>query len=417
MLVARWMGSAAYGVMGILSAVNSTVLNFVDLRLNDVMAKLYFGKEPPEGTSTESFRASLIQSSLVCYGILSLAFLVIGFAVTYAFSRFFTATEIRLQWALASALGTSITYFVNPIGYMLRLAGRFYLLGWQVMAGGLISSGIMVSCVFLSKDLDGYYAGYLCSNLVGAGIAIAVSLTVWIRIDGLPVLSRLDLSALRWIKEHSGLLFWGNLMGYTKLGHRAADVLLVGLFCDDRLTGLYKLARTLTDRLYILFDALNQVYFPSLLGALAKGQTEAFRRQARRLLLGAAGLTLAFLAGELLLLPFFSEAVLKGKFQGVEPAIMVLTLPFFLQTGLYIWTWPLVLQHNLADRFTLYSGIALLIQYAFSISVFKSSQSLWAFTGGYLAFYVMLYLLVGAFLLRKFPEYLPFRRSAERVPV
>ena len=41
----------------------------------------------------------------------------------------------------------------------------------------------------------------------------------------------------------------GNLLGYVKLLHRSADVLLVAAFCGDRGTGIYKLARSITDAL------------------------------------------------------------------------------------------------------------------------------------------------------------------------
>lgn len=408
MLVARWMGSEAYGVMGVLAAVNSTALNFVDLRLGDVMAKLYFRKEPPEGSTVEAFRASLIQTSLLCYGTLAAGFLAIGFFANWLCAGLFTATEVSPRWALASALGTSITYFINPVGSMLRLSGRFYLLGTQSMAAGVVSSGIMVACVAASRDLDGYFRGFLLSNLAGAAICLAVALTVWIRVERLPVLSRLDLSALRLIRGQSRFLFWGNLLGYVKLGHRAADVLLVGWFCDDRVTGLYKLARTLTDKLYMLFDALNQVHFPNLLRALTEGRLPDFRRLARKLCLMALGLTALFLAGEAALLPFFAEHVLQGRFPGVEGAIMVLTVPFFLVTGMYIWLWPLVLHHNHANRFTYFSGIALVIQYASSLLAFRAFHSLWAFTTAYVAYYLAMVGLTWLFLRRVHPGESPF---------
>jgi O-antigen/teichoic acid export membrane protein len=416
MLTARWLGAGAYGVMGVISAINATVLNFVDLRLNDVMAKLYYDKEGATGTELARRRASLIQSSLICYGALAVAFFAIGILANAFLPRFFTSVPVRSNWILASAAGTSITYFVNPIGYMQRLTGRFRLLAAQALIGSVISSGLMVLCVWLHKDLDGYYLGFLISNLVGACLAVGIALYDWIKLDHLPLLRGLDLSALARFRKHSGFLFWGNLLGYVKLGHRSADILLVGYFCDDRVTGLYKFARTLTDKFYMLFDAMNQVYFPTFMQMLGQGSVASYRRLAGRIFVTVLLFTAATLALEAVGLPYFSQWVLKGKFAGVEPIIETLTIPFFFVTGMYIWMWPIVLHHGWAGRYTLYNAIALCIQYGVGIAGFRIFSGLLPFTLGYVGNYVVLMGLTFGMIYHRFPEAIPLLERKKQRP-
>lgn len=407
MLVARWVGAEGYGVVGIIAAVNTGVLCLWDVRLNDVMARLYFDKDIPEGSDPVRFRTSIIQSSLLCYGAMALVFLAAGIAANLLLARLFTTAGVKVSWAVASAAAVSLTYLLNPVGYMLRLSGRFRLLGFQAMAGSLLSSGILVLCVWRRNDLDGYYTGILLSNAAGAVLALSVALTVWLRLDRLPLFSALDLSALRHIRKSSRFLFFGNLLNYLKLGHRTADVLLVGYFCDDAMTGVYKLARSLTDKLYMVFDAMNQVYFPSFLRMLAERDLPGYRGLARRIALGTLALTAFFLAAEWVGLPYFTEYILGGKFPGVESVILVLTLPFFFVTGMYIWIWPLVLHHDLAGRYTLFNGLAVLLQHGLGIWAFSEFARLEAFAVGYLGHYVLLMGLAAILVHRRIPEAVP----------
>jgi O-antigen/teichoic acid export membrane protein len=414
MLTARWLDAGAYGVLGVLAAINSTALNFVDLRLQDVMAKLYFRKDLQNSSEQADFRASLIQSSLICYGGLSFFFLLLGTVANFLLPKFFTETEIRWTWILASAAGMSITYFINPIGQILRLTGRFRLLGWRSMAGSVLSSGIMVFCVYLNKDLNGYYLGFILSNCAGAVFAISVALVVWVKLDKLPILRKLDLSALKAIRGQSRFLMWGNLLGYIKLGHRSADVLLVGYFCDDNMTGLYKFARMLTDKLNMFFDSMNQVYFPTYMQMLSQGAFTAYRRLATKMLFAVLVFTAVVLAAEYLLLPHFVTLVLKGKFAGVEPLILIMTVPFFFGAGMYIWMWPLVLHFNLAGRFTFFCGLAVLCQYGLGVALFAVSDKVESFPAGYLGYYVLMVFLTGIMVHGKIPAAVPFPRGSRK---
>jgi O-antigen/teichoic acid export membrane protein len=184
--------------------------------------------------------------------------------------------------------------------------------------------------------------------------------------------------------------------------------LLVGYFCSDSVTGLYKFARTLTDKFYMLFDAMNQVYFPTFMQMLSQGASASYRKLATRILVGALAVTVIILAVEYAALPYFVTLVLKGKFAGVEPVIVVMTIPFFFVTGMYIWMWPLVLHHNLAGRFTVYSALAVLVQYGVGILGFRLFQSLGAFTMGYVAHYVLLIGLLGILVHRRLSDMVPF---------
>jgi O-antigen/teichoic acid export membrane protein len=243
---------------------------------------------------------------------------------------------------------------------------------------------------------------------------IALALWIWLRLQGLPMLRPALGRAWPDYWRERRFLFYGNLLGYVKLFHRAADVILVGYFADDRVTGLYKLARSLSDTLLIVFDAVNQVYYPHLMDLLGQKAAPEFRRLARRLLVGSAAFTLAAVAGETLLLKQLLRLALTSQYAGAEGAVVILTVPFLFVTGIYTWLWPLFVRSGQLRYYTLFSLLAVAVQYIVSISMltlFPNSPA--GAAAGYLAHYLVLYPLLYWLALKSHRPYLPTSSVAQ----
>ena len=135
----------------------------------------------------------------------------------------------------------------------------------------------------------------------------------------------------------------GNMLGYVKLLHRSADVLLVAVFCGDRETGLYKLARSIADALYAVSEAIGRVYQPRFLASLQARNHSAYVAEARSVTAIVAFVTTAAIAAELTLLPWLAPILgVTGvaDIQTLTLCVAVLTLSFLFAAGVQSWIWP-----------------------------------------------------------------------------
>lgn len=388
---ARLLGPEVYGIIAVVAGINAVTLNFVDIRLTDLAGKLYYEANLPDGVDRRIYQASVLQICLLGNGFISVFFATLSFSINLLTIGFFTDTPVLTWWIVAQVTTLGLTNWASTFYYLLRFSGRFFLMGSWKMVSQVGGTVIFLIPLFYWRDLNGYYLGKLASACFGISINCALATYIWKRHEKFRLFGTGILTAWRFYRQEGAFLFYGNLLGYTKLLHRAGDVLLVGYFTDDRNTGLYKLARSLTDNLYIIFDALNQVYLPYLLQLLARQAYQEYRRLARRLVTTIGLLTSVGLIFELLCLPWFIRFVLTDRFIGIEGSIVVLTLPFFLVTGIHLWVWPVFVHSGQLGLYTALNYLACLAQYGLAVLwfyLFESSAigAAW----GYLAYELLL---------------------------
>jgi len=365
------------------------VVNLLDVRLMDVVGKLYYRPDIPHGVEKSRYRSSVILVFILGSSILGLLIGAIGFIAGYFSIHLFTDSPIKSTWLAASAYYYTMNYISGSFMYQQRFSERFYLIGtWRLIAQA-ISLAAFLAIILNFQTLDGYYSGSLVSITFQVIAAIGLSLFIWKKHDAFPLVS----PRLAWgsyLKEVR-LVLWGNLLGYTKLLHRGSDVLLVGFFADDRITGLYKVARSVTDTIYVLYDALNQVYYPRFMQLLSGRAYKEYRRLTWRIIANSSALVVGIFAVEAVALSVIVKIVLTTRFAGAETAILILTLPVFFVIGFYTWFWPIFVHHGRLGYFTLFNILACGVQYAlviFGYRYFEPSPSLAAI--GYLGYYVFL---------------------------
>lgn len=411
LVAARVLGPENYGIIAVLVGTNATLLNFLDVRFGDLAAKLYYRQNSTDNINFRNYRASVLQISLLGNGLISLALGILGLVVSVLTIRFFTAASVSIQWMAAQALVAALLHWTSSFSFLQRFTGKFYVIGtWRILTE-LVVVGTFLPIMIVSGTLDGYYQGVLLATSVGAGMVIALSTFLWMRFERLPLLRKGILSALPEYRREFRLLLFGNLLGYTKMFHRAADTLLVGYFCDDRTTGLYKLARSLTDGLYVVFDALNQVYYPRFLQLLSERAHDEYRRTARYILSRAGVFTGVLLALEAIFLAPIVKIVLADRFAGIESAIVTLTLPFFFVAGMYLWIWPALVYLGDLSTYTAYSYVACVVQYGVSGALFVVfGSTVLGGAVGYVAYYCALGPAAFSLVRRCYPDVVPGRR-------
>ena len=407
-LVARHLGPDSYGVIAVIAATNVTVLNLLDVRLADLAGKLYYRPSQASISELRTYRASVLQVCLVGNGLISLGLCVLGFLANLVLIRTLTTTPVRVQWLLAQSLILALSNWASSFDYLQRFSGRFYLMGTWRLVTRLVSVGLFLAVFLPSSNLDSYYRALLSASGLGLVMTALISALIWLKYERLPMLRQRLLLAWPDYRRESRFLFFGNLLGYIKMLHRGSDVLLVGFFAGDRLTGLYKLARSLTDVLYIFFDALNQVYYPRFMELLAQRTVAEYRRLASRLLVASGGFTLLVLVVQALLLAPVLQFVLANRFAGAEGAIMVMTVPFLFVAGIYTWLWPLFVHSGKLERYTVYSFLACFVQYGMALILFVVTEPTpLAAALGYLAYYCVLFPMAYRVAQRDYAAYLP----------
>jgi len=284
---------------------------------------------------------------------------------------------------------------------------------WKLI-GQLASMAILIPIIAVMRNIDGYFLGRVIYGAVNLLMFTSVTLYVWTRMQHLPIFRRDIFDKLPlYLKEYRFLIF-GNLLGYAKMLHRGIDVLVVGRFCDDETTGVYRVARTLTDSLYLLFEAFNQVYFPKFLELMSKKMKSEYGRLVGRILRMVAVLTAGLFLGEWLVFPHLIAPVMSEKFVGVglEMTVIIMTIPFFFVTGVQLWVWPMFVSGNRIGAFTVLTFVACIVQYAVILilnSIFTPS----AFTGAAAlsSHYLFLYPILALLAFKWFPDYLYIGKS------
>jgi O-antigen/teichoic acid export membrane protein len=243
-----------------------------------------------------------------------------------------------------------------------RFVGRFYLFGAVRLVLQTVEAVVFLGLLLGIGGVDGYYVGNVASTVVLLIFTLAVTLYILTAWEGLPVFTAGIRLSLVDYRQNLNMLFYGNMLGYVKVIHRSGDVLIVSLFTNDTVTGLYKFARTLGDSFQLLYDAMNTVYQPTILELLSLDAWDRYRALARRFVVWMGGLTLAIIAVEAVLLEPLLIWVSAADYAGSVPATMVMTLALFATTGCWLWIWPVFLHTGHVKRPTLVMSIAGLIQ-------------------------------------------------------
>ncbi|HRD76508.1 MAG TPA: hypothetical protein PK264_11300, partial [Hyphomicrobiaceae bacterium] len=131
---------------------------------------------------------------------------------------------------------------------------------------------------------------------------------------------------------------------------RSGDTLVVAAFGGDTTTGLYRVARQAYDNLAGLTDAVHQFYTPTIVDALARGRTDAYRRHRRRLMaIGTVAAVVSVLASWLLLRPIAAAG--WPQYLPALPAFDIFAALLVATLGVHGWLWPAVVSAGRVGQF------------------------------------------------------------------
>lgn len=416
-LVARWIRPEQLGVIAIIAGMNGAILNFFDVRLVDIAGKLYYRVDLDSDIAVNLYRSSVLQLCLLGNVVIAIMVLILGTLANMFFSSLFTDRVLFWNWIVTGSVVFAISHVSSTLTYIHRFSGKFFAIGWSRLISQLSGIVLVLSVLSLIPNLDGYYLGILLSSCMTLLVTGVTTLLIWKKVSLIPQSMATFLLALPEYWRGLRLLFFGNLLGYSKMLHRSTDILLVGYFCNDRDTGLYRLARTLADGLMQIFDAMNQVYVPHFLDLLSQNRFQEYRRLARRLLLIGASATLVFLVAELLFLGPVIHFLLTDQYAGIEPAVMAFTVPFFFAVGIYLWAWPVFIHTAKIGAYTGFTYVACVAQYVGNIVLFLTvGATVTQASIGYLFYYVVMFPVAIILAIRYVPTVVPIVRLRFQTP-
>jgi O-antigen/teichoic acid export membrane protein len=390
--VVRLLGPDGYGAAAVVVALTAVATNLIDVRVTDLVSNLYYSPEATDDAKGAAHRASVLRLGIGLYALSALLVTLASIAVLLMAARRLSAAAFLTQWFWIAALAQGISYFGSFFVFVQRFVASARRMAALQVASALMNAAAMVALVALHRTVGGYVTGLLLSAVAIALVNAALT-TRSIVGAGIPLLAPAHPAGVA-IDRKVVFRFVaaGNVLGYVKLLHRSADVLLVAFFCSDRDTGIYKLARSMTDALYAISEAIGRIYQPRLLSLLRDGAHEEYRRIARSMTAIAAVVTCVALAGVLLIVPRMATILGWREMPGLTLATAVMTLPFFFVAGLQAWIWPAFVSMGRVGRLTLWGVVAVVMgQYTVGPLLVYSTGSAnpaW-FSVGYLSFYFL----------------------------
>jgi O-antigen/teichoic acid export membrane protein len=391
LFVLRLLGPATFGAVAVVIALTAVAANMVDVRLIDLISNLYYNDRVSCPETGASYRTSALRLGLRLYSLSAALIFVASAGLVLVLAPRLTGVTLMSSWLWVAAAAQGVTYLGSFFIFIQRFTVRPRRMALLQLGSALINATAMVAAVTASQTVGGYMIGLLAS---AAGIAL---LNAWytvsiLRRNGVVLFGRY-VAVSPAIDRRVILRFVaaGNLLGYVKLLHRSADVLLVAVFCGDRETGIYKLARSITDALLTVSEAMSRVYQPRLLALLqARNHTE-YGAVVRSIMMIAAGITVAAIGGAVALLPSLAPFLGVADGQSLTLSVVILTLTFFFVAGLQSWIWPAFVFGGRLGRCTLWGAVGVLAgQYTIGpalVYLAGHASPTW-FSLGYLSFYV-----------------------------
>ena len=358
LLVIRLLGPETYGAAAVVVALAAVAANLVDVRLIDLMSNLYYDERASCPDTGAAYRASALRLVLRFYVASAVLIALASAGLMFVGVRRLTGAEFLPSWLWAAAAAQGVSYLGSFFIFIQRFTAPPRRMAILQLVSALINAIAMIAFVAASRTIGGYVFGLLASA-TGIAFLNAVYMVTILRRDGVelfglhhPAAPAVDRRVIfRFVAA-------GNLLGYVKLLHRSADVLLVAVFCGDRETGIYKLARSITDAFLAVSEAVGRVYQPRLLALLQERDRTEYGAVARSLTAMAAALTVAALGGVLALMPYLAPVLGVADAQGLTLSVVIMTLTFFFIAGMQSWIWPAFVFSGRLGRCTLWGAIA-----------------------------------------------------------
>lgn len=345
LFVAYTLGPGQYGIIGVLLTLGGVVANFWDVRLTDLATKLHYQFKDDRAAQSASVRLTLLLNTALAI-LMALCTALAGFLLW----QFFIDEKPALFWLVAQGALIGGSFLLGCLQYMKRLTGNFLSFGLIRLSAQIVLTATLILSMYLHPTIDGYYDGMLVALSINLPITCLALTYFWKRSFKTSLLAGALRTAWPYYASEKKFIFSSNIFSYSKMLSRSGDILVFSYFASDHATGIYRLARSLTDNLSIFNDALVQYYQPKFLKLLAHHENGQMMAYARRFMLIAAIFIPAAAVIFAILFHYINEFALRGQYAGLPLTSGLLILNYFWIAGIHTWLWPYMLHHKQAHR-------------------------------------------------------------------
>ncbi len=274
LVTARALGVTDYGVLALTYSYTRAVGLLVGFQSWQPLIKYGAGLEGPE--HLDDYRSLLKFGLVVDVSAALLSYLVaIGFAVLFGPLVDIGADTIKQVVIYSTVLLFQINGLPTAI---FRLAGRFRLMAYGSIVGGIVRLVLCVAGLLAGAGLLYFVVVWTLSQVIGSLVVLGLSL-LELRRQGMRGLISAPLKGVT--KRFKGLLSFAigsNVELTVRTSASEFDTLLVGAFTDPAGAGLYHIAKRLGRLVLQIGVQVQAVLYPDVARLWAKGDLAMFRR-------------------------------------------------------------------------------------------------------------------------------------------
>lgn len=341
---ARLLGTAAFGMIGIITQFVSSVNRLFSFRMGEFVVR-FLGKELNDrnidragavvkaAASTEAVTSILAYVALYLLAPLGAQYIAKDPSVTGLIRLF--GLSILAQITTETANGVlQITNHFRTQAVINTIQGTF--------------TAVMIFVAFITKaDLIVVLWAYLIGKFITGLLPILMAF-IYLERHLKRGWWNAPMSLLPSFKEMMGFAFSTNLSGTVKMLSTESESLWVGYFLDPAAVGLYKIALAIVTPLMMPITPFISTTFPEITRSIVAKKWSQLKQLLRRVTLISAVWTVAVFLGMALFGRWVITVIYTAQFVGAYPALMILILGFGI-ANIFFWNRTLLLSFGKAN--------------------------------------------------------------------
>jgi O-antigen/teichoic acid export membrane protein len=343
-VVARALGVEQYGVLALVTTYATTVNQFVDSRVWETAIK--FVIEYRE--RGDYARATAVIK--LCYLIDAIGG-VLGFIILYV-----TASWASILFVKDISAGALIQFYALSVlvsiptgtsSALLRISNHFNWLAYQNAGMNALRLAGVTIIALAGLGIEEIAGAYLVAGCAG------VLLLVWLSLRSARVLRLTPWrqAPLRLLRgQYQRILIFTshtNLIGTSRLITARADMLILGWLAMPAEVGFYKLAKTLTDPLNMMFSPLYSAVYPEFSNLISQKNFRQVKRLQWRISLMASAVVIPTCLLLTMGIPTITPMAFGESFLGAIPLAQLLVWQIVWVPLVWLPGWLLALERSL----------------------------------------------------------------------
>jgi O-antigen/teichoic acid export membrane protein len=289
-LVARLLGVAGSGTLGVIIMFTSVVNRLVSFRMGELVIK-YVGQFSERGDKPRAaavFKGAALAelaASLVAFGLI--------WVLSPLAAEYFVKDPAAASWFKVYGLIVLANLIAESSTGLLQIFDRFRRMAALTVLQSLLTLGIIALVYVSSGDLLGVLLAYLSGKTLGALTLSAAALQEARKRWG-PGWWRAPLGSLRpQRRELTRFAVSTNLSASLSLVNKDSELLWVSFFTNNVQAGFYRTALALVNPVQLPVSPLPQATYPELARQAARGNWGEVRQLLRQGSILAGSYTLA----------------------------------------------------------------------------------------------------------------------------